>query len=49
MSISASNDNDVGDGIGLLERADHLDRRRGISRAKLVEEGLKSVLAKNRA
>jgi hypothetical protein len=39
----------VGIEAGLLERADHLARKRGISRAKLVEEGLKSVLAKNGA
>jgi len=39
----------VGIAAGLLQRADHLARKRGITRAKLVEEGLKSVLAKNRA
>jgi hypothetical protein len=33
---------------GLLKQADHLARKRGISRAKLVEEGLRNLLGKNR-
>jgi len=33
----------------LLKRADALARKRGISRARLVAEGLNTVLAKNGA
>jgi hypothetical protein len=39
----------VGIDAGLLERADALAKKRGISRAKLVAEGLKTVLARSRA
>jgi hypothetical protein len=39
----------VGIEANLLERADRLARKRHISRAKLVEEGLKSILAENGA
>src|SRR5262245_8946128 len=36
----------VGIEAGLLERADALARKRGISRAKLVAEGLEAVLGR---
>lgn len=39
----------VGVELGLLERADAVAKKRGLSRAKLIAEGLESVLSRRQA